>query len=52
MGKASNPLQNSSIFDLILFLIRLARDTIQTLKQSQDLELLVMYSVFKNLVWF
>ena len=33
MGKASNPLKNSSTFNLILF-IHWARDTIQTLKQS------------------
>ena len=52
MGKASNPLQNSTTFNLILSLIHWARDTIQTLKQSQDLELLTMYSVFKNLVRF
>ena len=50
MGKSSNPLQNSSIFNLFLSLIPSARDTIPTLKELQDLELLYLYSVFLNLV--
>ena len=51
-GKSLNPLQNSSTFILFLSLMLWARDTIPTLNESQDLELLAMYSVFKNLVRF
>ena len=47
MEKSSNPLQNSSTLSLFLALILCTRDTIPTLNESADLELLDL-SVFKK----
>ena len=52
MGKSSNPLQKSSTFNLFFSLMLWARDTIPTLKESPNLELLGLYSVFKDIVRF
>ena len=47
MGKSSNPVQNSSTFNLSLSLILWATDTIPTFKESEDLKLLGMFQFLK-----